>query len=52
MRTWDELSDEEQEVVRRLPASAAFSEVARRTSHRWCTRCWQEETAADQTYLT
>jgi hypothetical protein len=52
MRTWDGLSDEEQEVVRRLPASVDFSEAERQATHRWCTRCWQEETPADQTYLT
>jgi hypothetical protein len=52
MRTWEELNDEEQEVVRRLPASADFPEATRKATHRWCTRCWQEEKESDQTYLT
>ena len=50
MRTWEELNDEEQEVVRRLPASADFPEATRQATHRWCTRCWQEEIPADRTY--
>jgi hypothetical protein len=40
---WSELSDEEREVVRRLPASADYSFEARQSTHRWCTRCWYEE---------
>ena len=52
MRTWEELNPEEQEVVRRLPASADFPEATRQATHRWCTRCWQEETPADQSQLT
>jgi len=43
MQTWEELNDDEQEVVRRLPASADFSEAERQATHRWCRRCWQEE---------
>lgn len=42
LRGWSELSEEEQEVVRRLPASANYSLGERRASHRWCTRCWYE----------
>jgi hypothetical protein len=42
MRGWGELSDEEREVVRRLPASAEFSLEERKAIHRWCTRCWYE----------
>jgi hypothetical protein len=45
MRAWSELSDEEREVVRRLPASADYSFEVRQGSHRWCTRCWYEEGA-------
>lgn len=52
MRTWDELNNEEQEVVRRLPAAADFPPEARRATHRWCTRCWNEEQPGDQGYLT
>jgi hypothetical protein len=44
LRTWDQLSAEEREVVRRLPASAHFKLEERAASRRWCTRCWHEET--------
>ncbi len=43
MRAWSELSDEEREVVRRLPASADYSVEVRQSIHRWCPRCWYEE---------
>ena len=43
MRAWSELSDEEREVVRRLPASADHSLEVRQSTHRWCARCWYEE---------
>jgi len=42
MRTWDELSADEQEVVKRLPGSADYPAVEREHKHRWCTRCWYE----------
>lgn len=42
LRTWSELSDEERDVVRRLPASADDSLEARQGRHRWCIRCWFE----------
>ena len=44
LRGWSELSDEEQEVARRLPASADYSADERRATHRWCINCWYEET--------
>jgi hypothetical protein len=44
LRSWNELSDEEREIVRRLPASADYSLDERRAAHRWCTNCWYEET--------
>jgi ribosomal protein S27AE len=44
MRTWDELSDNEREVVKRLPASAESDAEERQRLHRWCTRCWYETT--------
>ncbi|HKC65397.1 MAG TPA: hypothetical protein VKB86_17275 [Pyrinomonadaceae bacterium] len=44
LSSWNELSDEEREVVRRLPASADYSLDERKATHRWCTRCWHEET--------
>jgi hypothetical protein len=42
LRAWRELSEEEREVVRRLPASAAQATHERAARHRWCTRCWYE----------
>ena len=47
MRTRDELSDEEQEVVNRLPASADYT-AAERQLHQWCTRCWYEATGESE----
>lgn len=44
LRSWNELGDEDREVVKRLPASADYSLSERRARHRWCTRCWHEET--------
>ena len=44
LRAWYELSREEREVVRRLPAAADFPLDERRARSRWCTRCWYEET--------
>jgi hypothetical protein len=43
LRAWPELSDEEQEVVKRLPSSADFALDDRKARHRWCTRCWYED---------
>ncbi|HMG72444.1 MAG TPA: hypothetical protein VK582_03005 [Pyrinomonadaceae bacterium] len=43
LRAWSELSDEEQELVQRLPASADYSLDVRQRTHRWCPRCWYEE---------
>lgn len=48
MRSWDELSDAEREVVKRLPASADYQMAAREATHRWCTRCWYEATSGDE----
>ena len=44
LRRFDELSEEEREVVKRLPASADYSFDEREARHRWCTRCWYEDT--------
>jgi hypothetical protein len=43
LRTWDELKDDEREVVRRLPGSGDYGNDERKSMHRWCTRCWHEE---------
>jgi hypothetical protein len=42
LKTWRELSDEEQEVVKRLPEAVDYESDERRATHRWCTRCWYE----------
>jgi len=45
LQTWEELSAEEQEVVRRLPASADYPAAERQGIHQWCTRCWYERSS-------
>jgi len=50
MQTWEELNAEEQEVVKRLPASAEYLAAERQGTHQWCARCWYEVTGnAEQT---
>ena len=41
MKTWDQLTDEEQFLALRLPASAEFTPEERRRHH-FCPRCWHE----------
>ena len=48
LKTWPELSEDEREVVRRLPDSADYAAAEREASHRWCTRCWHESTGDEQ----
>jgi hypothetical protein len=43
LRTWDELDDDERELVARLPGSGDYRKDERKAMHRWCTRCWHEE---------
>lgn len=43
LRRWHELSEEQQMLARRLP-SGGYSMSEREARHRWCTRCWHEET--------
>jgi len=43
LKSWEELNDEEREVVKRLPASVDYSLEERKARHRWCTRCWFEQ---------
>ncbi|MEP6848870.1 MAG: hypothetical protein ABI999_08425 [Acidobacteriota bacterium] len=43
MRSWDELSDEEKYLVERLPLFADIP-LNEQKKHRFCTRCWFEET--------
>ena len=49
LRRFDELSEEECEVVKRLPASAEYSAKEREARHRWCTKCWYEESLGGPT---
>jgi len=48
LKRWDELNEEEREVVKRLPASADYALEERKALHRWCTRCWHEHLAGDE----
>ena len=41
LRTWDDLTPDEREVIRRLPGDYTIEE---RQRHLWCTRCWYEAT--------
>ena len=45
LKAWYELSEEERELARRLPAAADFTQQERAARHRFCTRCWHEEPA-------
>ena len=42
MKSWHELADEEQEVVKRLLGSAEAEVAERQRRHRWCSKCWYE----------
>ncbi len=41
MKTWDDLTDDEQFLAKRLPMSADYT-PAERKMHRYCTQCWFE----------
>jgi len=41
IKSWSELTDEEREVVKRLPGAADYQEE-RPWMPQWCTRCWYE----------
>jgi ribosomal protein S27AE len=43
MKNWGDLTEEQQMLARKLPLSAEYSHAARKR-HRFCTRCWFEET--------
>jgi ribosomal protein L32 len=49
LQGWSELGEEEQSIVRRLPASADYSLEERKARHRWCNRCWYEESSGSTT---
>jgi len=42
LKSWEQLDDEQREVVKRLPASSKYDFSERQATHRWCTRCWYE----------
>ena len=47
MKSWAELTDEEREVVKRLPGSADYEASKRQSTHQWCTRCWFESVSTE-----
>lgn len=49
LRSWAELGADERELVLRLPGSADYSRDERQSRHRWCTRCWFEESSDSPT---
>ncbi|MBA2340209.1 MAG: hypothetical protein H0V88_07425 [Pyrinomonadaceae bacterium] len=44
LRAWSELTNEEQEIVRRLPGAFDFPLRERAGQHLWCVRCFYETT--------
>lgn len=42
LKTWSELTQDEREVVERLPGAREYSFEERQKMHRWCPRCWYE----------
>ncbi|MBC7899811.1 MAG: hypothetical protein H7070_07120 [Saprospiraceae bacterium] len=42
MKTWDELTAEQQMLAERLPGSAEYTQTERK-KHRFCERCWFED---------
>lgn len=51
MKSWSELTDDEQFLARRMPTAAEYTPTERQ-KHRICTRCWFEETGEAQTSFT
>ncbi len=49
LKSWDELSEDDQFLAKRLPMSAEFSPTERK-KHRFCTRCWFE--SGDESEIT
>lgn len=47
LRGWNELSQDEQEMVNRLPGSAEYEAEEREALHEWCTRCWHETVSGE-----
>jgi len=46
MKSWAELTDEQKFLVERLPRNAEFAKEQRK-KHRFCERCWFEETGQE-----
>jgi hypothetical protein len=44
IKGWSQLTNDEQELVKRLPASAKYKLQERKARHSWCKRCWYEFT--------
>jgi len=51
LRSWHELNEEERHVVSRLPAAGDYSLEERKLRHRWCTRCWFEDSGDSPTLV-
>ena len=49
LRGWHELTEDEREVVKRLPGSVDYNPAEREPLHQWCTRCWYEMTKGETT---
>lgn len=47
MKGWEELSEEQQFLAKRLPFSAEYP-LKTRKKHRFCTRCWFEEVVSNK----
>lgn len=44
LKSWAQLTEDEQAIVKRLPESADYTRAEREKLHQWCTRCWYELT--------
>jgi len=47
LQSWGQLNDEDQAMVQRLPSDYSLEE--RKARHRWCTRCWFEDSGGSPT---
>jgi hypothetical protein len=48
LKGWDDLDVEQKILVERLPKSAEYT-ANQRKKHRYCIRCWYEETSRGET---
>lgn len=48
LRSWAELSEDEQEIVKRLPYANDYETSERESNHRWCNRCWHEAVSSEE----